>query len=170
MANEDGMPSNEVLKATAYGGVSEKAQCQEPQYSATGDKLQQISTIDQFTYQTDEGKFDRVAAESLLITAELDALMAEEADGITAEKRVWFRDTLHARLAALGNSSTEAARRKGACGDLGIFLESLTTCFLARGCGAVHLSVFNAFYKRCSIAAATVLQAVPRDHTACMHM
>lgn len=112
--NEDGTPSDEVLKATAYGGVSEMAQCQEPQYNANGDKIQQFRTIDNFTYQTDDGKFDRVAAESLLITDELDELLADEADRITAEQRVWFRDTLHARLAALGNSTTDAAKRKGA--------------------------------------------------------
>lgn len=109
--NPDGTPSAEVLKATAYGGLCMPAQAQVP--NIIGDKLDSFQTVDHFSYGTDDGDFDKGSAEQLLISDELDELMAEAAERITAEERAWYRRTLQAKLDAIGSSPTADARKKG---------------------------------------------------------
>lgn len=109
--NEDGTPSVQPLKATAYGGFCDKAQVQEPQI--TGTTLNSFTTCNEFSYMTEDHTFDRQAAESAFITDDLDELMAAAAERITEDQRDWFRRTLRAKLGALGPNATASAKQKG---------------------------------------------------------
>lgn len=153
--NDDGTPSDQPLKATAYGGFYQNAQVQEPQI--TGTTLHSFTTRDEFSYQTDDNTFDRQAAEGACITDDLEELMAAAAESITTSQRAWFTRTLRAKLEALGTDATNSAKQKGMHRCMcNMHAHISPTCNLSWSIlssslfRAVHLSVFNAFYNRCN--------------------
>ena len=63
---EDGSPGVENLKSTMYAGVSCPAQCQQP-LPPNGVDPVLFTTQNEFTYATDDNKFDKDGAASILI-------------------------------------------------------------------------------------------------------
>lgn len=146
--NEDGTPSEQTLKATAYGGFSCMAQVQEPQI--TRRSLNSFTTCDDFSYMTPNNTFDRQAAESAFITDDLDELMAEAAERITDDHRARYRRSLRAKLESLGPDATAAAKHKGGYPLCRMPPVDSKRCNMRWPRPAVRSAEYNAFYNKCN--------------------